>query len=98
MWRGEITTGIRTEEARALRRDHVDLDGEPPHIDVFRSVRAHGDVKTRTSGRTLALPALAVAALTEHREKLPLSGRATRDLGATVRVDVVPAVAQVRRA
>jgi len=59
-----LVTGIRTEEARALRWDHVDLDGDPPHMDVFRSVRAHGDVKTRTSRRTLALPALAVAALT----------------------------------
>ncbi|HEY2639800.1 MAG TPA: site-specific integrase [Streptosporangiaceae bacterium] len=68
-----LTTGIRTEEARALRWDHVDLDGDPlagtpPHIDVWRSVRAGGDVKTRTSRRTLALPALAVAALTEHRD------------------------------
>jgi integrase len=24
-----LTTGIRTEEARALRWDHVDLDGDP---------------------------------------------------------------------
>jgi integrase len=24
-----LTTGIRTEEARALRWDHVDLDGRP---------------------------------------------------------------------
>ena len=41
-----LTTGIRTEEARALRWDHVDLDGDPdarlpvpPHIAVWRSVR-----------------------------------------------------------
>jgi hypothetical protein len=72
-----LTTGVRTEEARALRWDHVDLDGDdrtPPHVDVFRSVRAHGDVKTRTSRRTLALPAVAVAALTEHREKQKIAG------------------------
>jgi integrase len=31
-------------------------------------VRAHGDVKTRTSRRTLALPELAVKALREHQE------------------------------
>jgi len=39
-----LTTGIRTEEARALRWDHVDLDGDPdarlpvpPSIAVWRS-------------------------------------------------------------
>ena len=69
-----LTTGIRTEEARALRWDHVDLDGDlgamppvPPHIAVWRSVRAHGDTKTERSRRTLALPQSAVAALKEQR-------------------------------
>lgn len=74
-----LVTGVRTEEARALRWDHVDLEGDPatktpPHIDVFRSVRAHGDVKTRTSRRTLALPELAQVALEEHRDKLKAAG------------------------
>jgi integrase len=66
-----LLTGIRTEEARALRWDHVDLEGDPdanppvpPHIDVWRSVRAHGDVKTIRSRRTLVLARRAVAALT----------------------------------
>jgi len=38
-----LLVGIRTEEARALRWDHVDLDGDPdaeppvpPHVDVWR--------------------------------------------------------------
>jgi integrase len=69
-----LTTGIRTEEARALRWDHVDLDGDlgamppvPPHVAVWRSVRAHGDTKTEKSRRTLALPQSAVAALKEQR-------------------------------
>jgi hypothetical protein len=42
-----LLTGIRTEEARALRWAHVDLDGDPaasppvpPHVAVWRSVRA----------------------------------------------------------
>ena len=38
-----LLVGLRTEEARALRWDHVHLDtdpGLPPHIDVWRSVRA----------------------------------------------------------
>jgi integrase len=70
-----LTTGIRTEEARALRWDHVDLDGDPeartpvpPSIAVWRSVRLHGDTKTEKSRRTLALPQSAVAALREHRK------------------------------
>jgi integrase len=61
-----LTTGIRSEEARALRWDHVDLDAGT--ISVWRSVRAHGDVKTRTSRRTLALPEMAVTALREHQD------------------------------
>jgi len=67
-----LLAGIRTEEVRALRWDHVDLDGRPdgdpavpPSVAVWRSVRAHGDTKTERSRRTLALPALAVAALRE---------------------------------
>jgi integrase len=65
-----LLTGIHTEEARALRWAHADLDGDPgahppvpPHIAVWRSVRVHGDTKTERSRRTLALPRLAVQAL-----------------------------------
>src|SRR5580692_4139892 len=65
-----LLAGIRTEEARALRWAHVDLDGDPaatppvpPHIAVWRSVRAHGETKTERSRRTLALPAAAVQTL-----------------------------------
>ena len=71
-----LTTGIRTEEARALRWDHVDLDGDPdartpvpPSIAVWRSVRLHGDTKTEKSRRTLAMPQSAVATLREHRKR-----------------------------
>ena len=65
-----LLAGIRTEEARALRWAHVNLDGDPaasppvpPHVAVWRSVRVHGDTKTERSRRTLALPAAAVQAL-----------------------------------
>jgi integrase len=64
-----LSTGLRTEEARALQWEHVDFgdpDGNPPRpasVAVWRSVRARGDTKTRTSRRTLALPHLAVTAL-----------------------------------
>jgi integrase len=65
-----LLSGIRTEEARALRWAHVDLDGDPaarpavpPHVAVWRSVRVHGETKTERSRRTLGLPAVAVQAL-----------------------------------
>lgn len=65
-----LLVGVRTEEARALRWDHVDLSGDldanppvPPHVAVWRSVRVHGETKTERSRRTLALPQMAVEAL-----------------------------------
>jgi integrase len=60
-----VMTGIRTEEARALRWDHVDL--EAGSIAVWRSVRHGGDTKTAKSRRTLGLPQAVVEALREHR-------------------------------
>jgi integrase len=69
-----LVAGVRTEEARALTWDHVNLGGDlsadppvPPHVAVWRSVRAHGDVKTQRSRRTLALPGRAAEALRGHR-------------------------------
>lgn len=62
-----LLTGARTEELRALRWEHVHLDATPPHVEVWRSVRAGGDTKTRKSRRTLALPALVVDRLREHK-------------------------------
>ncbi|GAA2246360.1 site-specific integrase [Kitasatospora cystarginea] len=68
-----LLTGARTEELRALTWDHVFLKGQPdtdppipPHIAVWRSVRAGGDTKTRKSRRTLALPDRCVEALWDH--------------------------------
>jgi integrase len=61
-----LTTGIRTEEARALRWDHIDLDAGV--IDVWTSVRRHGDTKTESSRRTLRLPRTAATALAAHRK------------------------------
>lgn len=70
-----LLTGARTEELRALTWDHVDLDGDPdarppvpPHVAVWRSVRAGGDTKTRKSRRTLALPKRCVDVLRRHWE------------------------------
>jgi integrase len=65
-----LLCGIRTEEARALRWAHVDLDGDPaarppvpPHMAVWRSVRTHGETKTERSRRTPGLPVMAAEAL-----------------------------------
>ena len=65
-----LLCGLRTEEARALRWAHVDLDGDPavrppvpPHVAVWRSGRVHGETKTERSRRTLGLPVAAVQAL-----------------------------------
>ena len=62
-----LLTGARTEELRALTWSHVDLDGEPPSVQLWRSVREGGDTKTRLSRRTLELPNECVVALRAHR-------------------------------
>jgi integrase len=87
-----LLTGIRAEEAKALTWEHVDLDGDPtavppipPHVAVWRSVRAHGDTKTEKSRRTLRLPERAVTALRTHRAQQAsqrlLAGDQWHDLG-----------------
>jgi integrase len=62
-----LLTGVRSEEARALTWDHVDLDAGT--VSVWRSVRAHGDTKTVRSRRTLGLPEIAVEALRGQRRR-----------------------------
>jgi integrase len=70
-----LATGIRTEEARELRWDHVDFGDPadrpraPASVAVWRSVRAGGDTKTEKSRRTLGLPAMAVDALQAHKKR-----------------------------
>ncbi|TQJ54688.1 tyrosine-type recombinase/integrase [Streptomyces sp. SLBN-115] len=64
-----LLSGVRTEEARPLTWDHVFLetkDGIPPHVAVWRSVRKHGETKTKKSRRTIALPKQVVDVLEEH--------------------------------
>ena len=76
-----LLTGLRTEEARALRWDHVvawagdqwqpvteaGFDHEQLAVFVWRSDRAGGDTKTPKSRRTLALARRCSAALREQR-------------------------------
>jgi integrase len=76
-----LLSGVRTEEARALRWDHVvawvdgqwkpvteaGFDHDQVAVFVWRAERAGGDTKTPKSRRTLALPKKCVEALREHR-------------------------------
>jgi integrase len=80
-----LMTGIRTEEARALRWDHVvawvdgdagwqpvteaGFDHDRFAIYVWRSVREHGDTKTEKSRPTLELPTEAAEALRLHHTR-----------------------------
>ena len=104
-----LATGIRTEEARALRWEHVDFgdpDARPPvsaSAAVWRSVRAHGDTKTEKSRRTLGLPKMAVDALRAHkkrqaRERLAVGGGwSDEDLVFSTRTGGALDAANVRR-
>jgi integrase len=76
-----LLSGLRTEEARALRWDHVvawvsgqwvpvgeaGFHHEQVAVFVWRADRAGGDTKTPRSRRTLALARRCVEALREHR-------------------------------
>lgn len=62
-----LFTGVRPEEARALRWDHIDVESEPPTVAIWRSARQHGDTKTEASRRTLSLTTPVVAALKQRR-------------------------------
>jgi integrase len=76
-----LLTGLRTEEARALRWDHVvawvgaqwqsvteaGFDHDRLAVFVWRSERAGGDTKTSKSRRTLALAHICAAALREQK-------------------------------
>jgi integrase len=75
-----LTTGLRTEEIRALRWDHVvarvddrwlpvdkgGFDHDVLAVLVWRSVRVHDETKTELSRRSLELPRTARAALKEQ--------------------------------
>ncbi|MFD9772254.1 tyrosine recombinase XerC [[Kitasatospora] papulosa] len=67
-----LLVGVRPEEARPLAWTHVHIDhreGERPHVDVWRSVRRHGDTKTRRSRRSLAMPHQVAAVLKAYKAR-----------------------------
>ena len=85
-----LLCGLRTEEARALRWAHVDLDGDPaarppvpPHVAVWRSVRVHGETKTERSRRTLGLPQQRSRRCAPGRTARPASGSRPGTAGRT---------------
>jgi integrase len=105
-----LLVGLRTEEARALHWDHVDLasnsDAEPPvppHVAVWRSVRVHGETKTEQSRRTLGLPQMAVEALRALHEsqshERALAGEQWHDTGLvfTTHLGIALDAANVRK-
>jgi integrase len=104
-----LATGIRTEEARALRWEHVDFGDAstrppvPASAAVWRSVRSGGETKTEKSRRTLGLPQMAVDALRAHKqrqveERLAAGGQwSVHDLIFSVRTGGSLDAANVRR-
>ncbi|MFH8793305.1 tyrosine recombinase XerC [Streptomyces sp. NPDC017941] len=67
-----LLVGVRPEEARALtwRHVHCATTGiDKPHVDVWRSVRRHGDTKTHKSRRSLAMPRQAATVMAEHKAR-----------------------------
>ncbi|MFF2809365.1 tyrosine recombinase XerC [Streptomyces sp. NPDC058000] len=65
-----LLVGIRTEEVRPLTWNRVHLrpsGGVAPHIEVWRSVRRHGETKTVKSRRTLAMPRQLVETLESYQ-------------------------------
>ena len=64
-----LLVGVRPEEVRALRWDRVHLDEATPYIEVWRSVRAGGDTKTKKSKRTLAVSGYVTAMLERARHE-----------------------------
>ncbi|MFE5521257.1 tyrosine recombinase XerC [Streptomyces virginiae] len=67
-----LLVGTRPEETRPLTWQHVQLDpggGEKPHVQVWRSVRRHGEMKTHKSRRSLAMPRHVVAVMTAYRDR-----------------------------
>lgn len=102
-----LFTGARTEELRALTWTNVHLGAEglegAAYLDLWRSVRAGGDTKTRRSRRTLGLPSLCAQVLREHRDRqngermAAGEGWAANDLVFTTRLGTELDAANVRR-
>ncbi|MFF3214018.1 tyrosine recombinase XerC [Streptomyces sp. NPDC002886] len=83
-----LLVGTRPEETRPLTWNHVHLTSDSdttPHVDVWRSVRTHGDTKTQRSRRSLAMPKQVAAVMEAHlnrqRTEAKSAGRSWSDEG-----------------
>ena len=73
-------SGLRAGELFALQRKHVDLTAGTVRVDQSLARPGTGggrfsSTKTRAGARTVALPAVAVDALTDHLERFTPAGR-----------------------
>ncbi|MFE9800809.1 tyrosine recombinase XerC [Streptomyces goshikiensis] len=67
-----LLVGTRPEETRPLTWSHVhtgSTGGRKPHVDVWRSVRNHGDTKTQKSRRSLAMPRQVAVVMDAYRAR-----------------------------
>ncbi|MEV0254436.1 tyrosine-type recombinase/integrase [Streptomyces sp. NPDC050732] len=74
-----LLVGVRPEEARPLAWTHVQLSESTkgkPHVDVWRSVRRHGDTKTHKSRRSLAMPRQVALVMKAHKAREKAACRA----------------------
>ena len=73
-------SGLRASELFALQRRHVDLEARTLRVEQSLArpgtgaSRAFSSTKTRAGRRTVALPTVAVTALTEHMARFTLPG------------------------
>ncbi|PSJ28225.1 site-specific integrase [Streptosporangium nondiastaticum] len=67
-----LLVGVRTEEERPLTWRHVHFagaDGSWPYVEVWRSVRRHGETKTRKSRRSLRMPRQVEAVMQAYKQQ-----------------------------
>jgi hypothetical protein len=96
-----LLTGARTEELRALRWEHVHLDGlpdarppVPPYIEVWRSVREGGDtkdVKASDGLSNLEVPVLNLAVSLRTPQNVAVV-QFFSDLGSAIELTIITVV------
>jgi integrase len=95
-----VGAAMRTEEVRVVEWPVIDFGAKkgknkrPASVQILRSVRAGGEVKTHLSRRTVELPAFSARALLAHQER---TGGATTGLVFATRTGRPLDAANVRR-
>jgi integrase len=78
---GMVNTGYRPSEGAALRRAHIHLDDETPHISIEPDGR---QLKSRNSRRRIPLVGVSLAAFEAHPDGFPRYSDNSATLSATV--------------